>query len=488
MSFALDGSYSRPADGAVIIAGSPLRLFRLSSVGRSVAEAMERGEPLPAGHHGLTDRLLDAGAIHPRPAAEQLPAQFTAADVTVVVPAFGRLPEFDSRLAIADSSSCRGGNWWEADGTFDGAAVLVVDDGSDPPLSCADQRVRIMRLDHNSGPAAARNAGLAQVRTALVAFVDTDVCMPANWLDPLLAHFSDPRVALVAPRVLSAAGGSPLVDQFEEVHGSLDLGGSPARIAPGTRVSYVPGAAVLCRTEVLLAVGGFDETLRVGEDVDLVWRLDAKSWRCRYEPAVEVFHRARPGVYQWARQRFGYGTSAAPLAARHRGALAPLRISGWSAGVWTLAVLRRPLAAAVVAAGTTVALQRKLRGVPPAAAARLAVSGHLYAGEQIAATLTRVWWPITMVAACLSRRARPVVLAAAMVPAVHEWLRLRPRPGVVRYITMSLADDIAYGAGVWRGCVRKRSATALIPDLTGWPSRRRVNERRSEPKVAPTAG
>src|SRR5258706_9570650 len=85
-SFLLDSSYRR--FDRVVIAGSPLRLFRLTAGGQHVIEAIEQHRPLPSGHTKLTDRLVDAGAIHPTPAE----SSFTTADVTIVVPAFNAQP------------------------------------------------------------------------------------------------------------------------------------------------------------------------------------------------------------------------------------------------------------------------------------------------------------------------------------------------------------------------------------------------------------
>ena len=49
------------------------------------------------------------------------------------------------------------------------------------------------------------NAGGAKlVTTPLVAFLDSDTCPRQGWLDALLPHFQDPRVALVAPRIVAA--------------------------------------------------------------------------------------------------------------------------------------------------------------------------------------------------------------------------------------------------------------------------------------------
>jgi mycofactocin system glycosyltransferase len=444
--FTLDPSYRRPDDGTVVVAGSPLRVFRLSAGGARVMRAIERGQRLPAGHQPLTDRLLDAGAVHPAP--DPADSAFTAADVTVVVPALGEVP----RLAFA-------------------GPVVVVDDASEPPLQTDGDR-RLVRHEVRRGPGAARNTGLAEVHTPLVAFVDADVQIDdPHWLEPLLAHFADPAVVLVAPRITSRAVGDSLLAQYESARSPLDLGAEPARVQAGTRVSYVPAAVLLCRTDAVRAAGGFDPELRFGEDVDLVWRLAEAGGRCRYEPAVCVAHRPRASWRAWFHQRRCYGSSAAPLAARHPGALAPLRISGWSAAVWMLVALRRPLAALAVAAGTSAALTRKLPDLPPSEAARLAALGHLHAGRQIASAITRVWWPILLPLMVMSRRARRVVAAAACIPPLADWVAQRPRIDPARYVALRIADDAAYATGVWQGVLREGERGPLVPSLTNWPPR-----------------
>ena len=442
-SFLLDSSYRRFE--RVVIAGSPLRLFRLTAGGQRVIEAIEQHQPLPSGHARLTDRLVDAGAIHPSPTD----ATFTTADVTIVVPAFNAQP-----AALRHDGD-----------------VIVVDDASDPPLTMVSGG-HCVRLPTNRGPAAARNAGLAAVTTPLVAFVDTDVDLDDGWLHPLLAHFDDPLVALVAPRVRSSEGASMLA-HYESARSPLDLGDQAARIAAGTRVSYVPAAAIVVRVDALRGVGGFDETLRTGEDVDLVWRLIEAGHRCRYEPAATVHHHPRPTLSAWVQQRMAYGRSAATLDRKHPGAVAPLRMSGWSAGVWALMLARRPGAALAVATGTAVALRRKLDDVPAQESMRLAGLGHLYAGRQVASAITRVWWPLALVAALLIPRLRLPLLGAAIVPALLDWREHRGPNNAAQYIALRWADDVAYGTGAWIGAVEQRSGGALAPKFTSWPGRSR---------------
>jgi mycofactocin system glycosyltransferase len=410
--YGLDASWQR--FGRVVLAGSPLRLFRLTAGGEAVVERIEARGDVDAST--LTDRLSDAGAIHPVP-TDGGPSRFSIDDVTVVTPQLGGTVHDDGRL--------------------------TVDDGSSPPLSGA-----ALRFETNRGPAAARNAARSLVDTPLVAFVDDDVTMPdPTWLSGLLWHFDDPEVGLVAPRVRGEVG-SP-----------LDLGDQPARVRAGTRVSYVPGAAIVMRVDAFDRIGGFDEQLRFGEDVDLVWRLDEAGWRCRYEPAVAVRHQPRPSWSERLGQHAGYGTSAAPLALRHPRALSPVHVNGWTAATWALALLGQWAPAAVLGAGSSAALVHKLPDVPPRAAIWLAVRGHLLAGGQLASAGRRVWWPLLLAGAVLSRRGRWWLLLAVL--------------GNVR----ATPTDLAYGWGVWTGMRRLRTWSPLVPRLSTWPGQARPNRR-----------
>ncbi len=443
--YRLDRSWRRPGAGTVVVAGSPLRLFRLSTGGAQVAAMVETGDqPQTPAVEQMLDRFVEAGALHPL--YESGP--YSADDVTVVMPAFAEVPSVPGDLR-----------------------VIVVDDASTPPLTIDTSAgdTTLVRLDRNVGPGAARNAGLAAVSTPLVAFVDSDVTLTDGWLAPLLAVFADPRVALVAPRV-AGLPSTGAIAAYEERHSPLDLGDEPARVAAGTRVSYVPAAAIVCRADILREVGGFDESLRLGEDVDLVWRLTELGHRCRYEPTSVVLHRPRPTMGALLRQRAGYGRSAAALARRHPGALAPVRMSGWSAAVWALLLLRRPWSAIAVAAGTAVALQRKLTDLPKEESARLVVLGHLAAGRQLAKAVTRVWWPLAAVIALVLPRARVPVAAAFVAPAVADAVRARSLTPL-RDAPIQWADEMAYGAGVWTGVVAQREPGPLLPRFTTWPRR-----------------
>lgn len=467
--FELDASARLSSDGSVLLGGSPLSMFRLTPAGTRIVRRIESGEELAPGHAALTKRLVGGGAIHPcfDPAGGP-----SVADVTLVVPAFGADPK---RLAeLVRRSGC--------------ARAIVVDDASPEPVP-AIEGAEVVRLTTNGGPGAARQAGLNLVTTALVAFADADLSVGDGWVASLLPCFADESVALVAPRV-RAAGPEPTTGwigrelaRFEAVRGPLDLGPRRGRIRSGTRISYVPAAALVCRVSALRSVGGFDLALRLGEDVDLEWRLDEAGWSCRYEPATEVHHDVRPTLSAWLRQRAGYGFSATDLALRHPGSVAPIQMSGWSATAWGLGVLGLPVVGAAVAAGSTAVMARKLPSSDDRTelALRIAGLGHLHAGKSVADALVRSWWPASLCAALVSRRVRRVLAVAAVLPALIDWWRVRARIDPVRYLSIRLLDDGSYGFGLWRGAIARRSGAALRPAI-------RVPKRRSGSAASGAAG
>ncbi|MGY1635777.1 mycofactocin biosynthesis glycosyltransferase MftF [Geodermatophilus sp. SYSU D00742] len=464
----LDPRTRRRDGGTALLGGSPLRLLRLLPRARGLL----RGDRLvvrDAATAALAARLLDAGLAHPDLAG------IAAADLTVVVPVKDRPAEVDRLLTAL-----------RADPGTAPAPVVVVDDGSADPAALARtvarHGARVLRHEVSRGPAAARNAGLAAATTDLVAFLDSDCVPRPGWTGVLVGHAADPRLALVAPRITALPAGSRApggrrrpslpsagwVGRYEAAVSALDMGSHPAPVAAGTAVSYVPSAALLARRVALGA--GFDESMRVAEDVDLVWRLTAAGWRVRYEPAAEVAHEHPAATGEWLRRRAFYGTGAALLAARHGAAVAPVVVSPSSALALGLVLTgRRPAVAAAggVLALTAVRLARRLarpgERPPLGLAAVLVLRGSAAAGRTLARSATRHHWPLALAVAVVSPRARRVLLPAAVADAVLAWWPHRRVVGPLRFAAARRLEDLAYGAGLWAGAVRARDPRALLP-------------------------
>jgi mycofactocin system glycosyltransferase len=374
-------------------------------------------------------------------------------DVTTVIPALDRV---DGLLSLLNTGI--------------GSTVIVVDDGSREPAPIARAAARfgatLVRHEVNRGPAAARNTGARTASSGLVAFVDSDCVVESDWVGRLVGHFDDPGVAAVAPRVAPMTGAGGALARFEQARSALDMGRRPELVRHGSRLGFVPSAALVVRRQAL-GPQGFDEDLRLGEDVDLVWRLDDAGWQVRYDPRVIVRHRSRERLGAWARRSFEYGTSAADLEARHAGHLAPARLSAWNLATLALVARGHPLSGLAVAAVSAVLLARHLRGISgaPTIACETVARGVLADAAQVGRLLRREWWPVGVLALAAAPRsgvARAIVACMA-VPVALDYGRERPRLDPLRYALLQWIDDAAYGSGVIASSVRSRSWAPLLP-------------------------
>ncbi|MFW6203522.1 MAG: mycofactocin biosynthesis glycosyltransferase MftF [Actinomycetota bacterium] len=416
-----------------------------------------------AGSRALADRLLELGMADPV-AGELAPVGLES--VTVVIPVRDRCRQLDLLLRSVPG----------------GVRVIVVDDCSADPeeiaTAAAAHGADVVRQRVNLGPAAARNTGLEQVRTPYVAFVDSDVTLAPDTLAILLRHFHDPKVALAAPRILgrNPAAGETWISRYENGRASLDLGRHPALVRPRAPVAWLPSACVVARVAAL--GDGFDAGMRVGEDVDLVWRLARQGWRVRYEPAAAVHHENRTGFAEWWARKLYYGTGAQPLAERHGRDVAPAVLSPWAtafaAGVltqhrWSLA------AGGVVALSAfhRIAGRVGASGQSGRIGLRLTAGGAAAALMQGSALMLRHWWPAAAVGSVFSRRLRRALVAAAVVDSAVEYARTDTDLDPLRFAVARRLDDLAYGTGVWLGALRRRSVRCLLPDVTAGSAARR---------------
>lgn len=434
------------ADRHLLVGGSPLRAVRLSDRART---CLVDGRVVVCDDASaeVAARLLDGNLADPEPhGLDVSPVQ-----LTVVIPVRDRTEQLDRCLAALEPLAC-----------------IVVDDASHDQASVAAVARRhdaaLVPLDHNVGPAAARNAGLAQVATPYVAFVDSDVEVPAAELLALAGHFADAEVALIGPLVrgVSRSARPRWFERHDEKASSLDLGTVGARVRPGARVAWLPSACLVGRVDTLREAGGFDARMRMGEDVDLVWRLVAAGEVVRYDPAHVAHHDTRATLRGWLGRKFLYGTGGAALAARHGSATAPAVLSTLTA-VGAAGLLSRRWWSVPVAALATLASARQLRRVVPGGgflAADIALRGLGWGVRQEASLLLRHWWPLSAAACTRSRVVRRAVVSAFVVDAAVQ-LHQHPRDPFSSFAGRRL-DDLAYGAGLWVGAARARSIRCLL--------------------------
>jgi GT2 family glycosyltransferase len=181
--------------------------------------------------------------------------------------------------------------------------ILVVDDAS--PAQAVSRTagdfagVRVVRLPRRRGFCAAVNAGIHAARHSIVELLNDDTEVTAGWVQAALSHFADPKVAAVAPLVLTPSLPATRVDSAGDRYFA---GGVAGKRGHGQRLSaaYLQGGEVFgasassafYRRDVLLDVGGFPEEFGAYfEDVDVAFRLHWAGFRIVYEPASRVWHR-----------------------------------------------------------------------------------------------------------------------------------------------------------------------------------------------------
>jgi mycofactocin system glycosyltransferase len=430
----------------LLVGGVPTRMLRLSGRGAEALAELDAGPVRSAAAGVLARRLTDAGLAHPRP-----PVVVDDLDLVVIVPARDRSGSLDRCLSALGKRY----------------PVTVVDDGSVDPAAIARVASRhgaaLVCRSTNAGPAAARNTGLAATASELVAFVDSDTLPEADTLTALGAHLADPAVVAAAPRIVGAAGRTS-VGRYARGRSALDCGPRPGRVAPLGRVPFVPTTALVVRRTALGS--GFDEHLRFGEDVDLVWRIDAAGGCVRYDPGLRVAHTEPETWWALLVRRHRYGTSAAPLALRHPGALVPLLVEPWTASAIGAVLLRRPLVALILLAGGLVEeiLMRRQTGLPVGESATAVLNRAQQSCRSVGGYAIKFLGPV--VVPMLVRRRSAAVAALLLAEPVADWWSGRAiATDPVTHVVGHLVEDVAYGSGVVVGCARARTAAPLLPRL-----------------------
>lgn len=213
--------------------------------------------------------------------------------------------------------------------------VLVVDDGStdDGPalveqVARRDARLRLIVVPDALGPAHARNVGVGEALGEAVAFCDADDVVAPGWLAALSQALGDAGAATgpQEQRVLNPPW-------LQDLYGS-GVGNGPQHFA-GV-FPFGPSANLAFRRDVFRSLGGFDPSLRVGEDVELCMRLWDRGEVLTFVPGAVVHYRNRARLGDIWRQAFAYGTSATMVVARleHLGHTVPHRWRGARNWLW----------------------------------------------------------------------------------------------------------------------------------------------------------
>lgn len=187
-----------------------------------------------------------------------MPREF--ADVSVIIPAYQASGTIIRALESVASQ------------TLKPREAIVVDDGSDDQTyetaQSFEDRMNGVRLkvfrQTNQGAGAARNRAIAEASQPLVAFLDADDEWLCEKLERSLAHMESGDFTLVSHNGWIVENGEQTLNdcarRFRE-------GGAP--FVSLYRKGYIDTCTVIARRDAILEAGGFDPTLRNGQDFEM---------------------------------------------------------------------------------------------------------------------------------------------------------------------------------------------------------------------------
>jgi cellulose synthase/poly-beta-1,6-N-acetylglucosamine synthase-like glycosyltransferase len=198
--------------------------------------------------------------------------------------------------------------------------IIVVDDGSTDRTAEIISKYRSVNAikGAHQGPSAARNLALRQAKGEYVAFTDADCVVRPDWLRQLLRGFMAERVAGVGGIQAAAKDESAFGLAVGRVLGAFGFIAAYSRVlkAPAD-VDHNASCNVLYKKSALDQVGGFDEALWPGEDVDLDHKLSKAGFRLRQDPAVAVEHYRPSTLPQYRNMMYRYGLVQAYLVKKY---------------------------------------------------------------------------------------------------------------------------------------------------------------------------
>ena len=192
------------------------------------------------------------------------------------------------------------------------ARIVVVDNGSgDDSFARFGRELQgavLLRLEENVGFARGNNLGARTLPGSSYLFVNSDAFLHrAGSVERMLRALDDPRVGIVAPKILNVDGTlQPSVVPLSTPAVAAVRASGLSRLVPNRlqpsfsthwdhsssrEIQAANGAVLLVRRETMDALGGFDERAHMyAEDLDLCWRARTLGPRVRFVHDAEFLH------------------------------------------------------------------------------------------------------------------------------------------------------------------------------------------------------
>jgi glycosyltransferase involved in cell wall biosynthesis len=177
--------------------------------------------------------------------------------------------------------------------------IIVVDNGSaDRTAEIAEQQGAQLLREDKRGAAAARNRGIRAASGEIICFTDAD-CLPTeSWLEEMISPFSDPQIA--------GCKGSYLTRQHEIVARfvQIEYEDKYDRLLGLQNIDFIDTYSAAYRRNVLVSVGGFDESIYYVEDQELSFRVARLGKKMVFQPSAAVYHSHSNSFWKYFKKKF----------------------------------------------------------------------------------------------------------------------------------------------------------------------------------------
>jgi glycosyltransferase involved in cell wall biosynthesis len=193
------------------------------------------------------------------------------------------------------------------DGCIDDSAQVARDAGADQVIEQA-----------GSGPAAARNAGLAAAHAPIVLFLDDDIIPTPGWVQALVDDFGSNDTKLLHMGYCPHAP-TGIVTHLDRRNAAWYEGKIATLSQPGYRLRFTDffgGNFAVDRAEFRL-LGGFDTSFWLAEDFEMAFRALRSGWQIRFVPAARAEHHAHRDAHAYGDQAFRAGQADAMFVRVH---------------------------------------------------------------------------------------------------------------------------------------------------------------------------
>ncbi len=248
---------------------------------------------------------------------------------SIIIPVFNRPKELDELLQSIAKQQC--------EVKFE---TLIIEDGSEIKSdTLVNEFKNIITIKYyykeNTGPGDSRNYGMNKAEGKYFIILDSDCILPNNYLQEVYM--------VLEKNYTDAYGGADAAHpSFSSIQKAINYSMTSFLTTGGLRGNESTRKKFQLRSfnmgiskEAFIKTGGFAKQ-RIGEDIDLTFKLWKNGFTTQFIPNAFVFHKRRTNWDQFFTQTFGFGAARPILNAMHTNSA---RITFWFPSLFVLTSL-----------------------------------------------------------------------------------------------------------------------------------------------------